>query len=67
MLGKIREGSLISDDHPGDLRRGVKSEGVAGKQERRGESEMWSIQQDAEVICGEKKGVIHHRDNVGER
>lgn len=63
MLGKIREGSLISDDHAGDLRRGVMPEGIAGKQERRGESEMWSVQQDAEVICGEKKGMIHHRDN----
>lgn len=67
MLGKIREGSLSSDDHPGDLRRGVTSEGIAGKQERWGESEMWNVQQDAEVICGEKKGMIHHRDNVGER
>lgn len=67
MLGKIREGPLISDDDPGDLRRGVTSEGTAGRQERQGESEMWSVQQDAEVICGEKKGVIQRRDNVRER
>lgn len=33
-LGKIREGSLISDDYPGYFRRGVTSEGIAGKQER---------------------------------